>query len=232
MGVHMMRLNASLLALILAVSGYALLAQAPPQSAPRDDSYASPHRPARLTGENVPVKDDALGRIDWMREVMGGDLTPEFMEAVMVAADAQRAQYGPDGRGAIQVPAGGKWTNIGPQRSNWIQNGLQVAESDTGRVRTFLVHPTNSDVLYVLTSSGGLWKTTNFSDPRPAWRATTDFILSHVWRCRRVRKKSRNNLSRNRRPVRSRRGWIRAPVHRRRADVVEWDQARPVDSHP
>jgi hypothetical protein len=175
----MLRLKASLLALVLAVSGYALLAQAPPQTAPRDDAYASPHRPAvRLTGENVPVKDDALGRIDWMREVMGGDLTPEFMEAVMVAADAQRAQYGPDGRGAIQVPAGGKWTNIGPQRSNWIQNGLHVSESDTGRVRTFLVHPTNPDVLYVLTSSGGLWKTTNFSDPRPAWRATTDSILS------------------------------------------------------
>ena len=31
---------------------------------------------------------------------------------------------------------------------------------------------------YVLTSSGGLWKTTNFSQPRPAWTATTDAILS------------------------------------------------------
>ena len=69
-----------------------------------------------------------LGRIDWMREVMGGDLTPEFMEAVMLAGDAQRQQYGPDGRGAIKVAAGGAWTNIGPDRSNWIQNGLQVQE--------------------------------------------------------------------------------------------------------
>ena len=94
----------------------------------------------------------------------------------MTAADAQRAQYGPAGRGAIRV--GGPWTNIGPYRSNWIQNGLQVQESDTGRIRTFLVHPTNPDVLYVLTSSGGLWKTTNFSHPRPAWPAITDTILS------------------------------------------------------
>ena len=109
---------------------------------------------------------------------MGGALTPEFMEAMMKAADEQIAQYGPAGRGAIQVPAGGSWTNIGPFRSNWIQNGLQVQESDTGRVRTFLVHPTNPDVLYVLTSSGGLWKTTNFSQPRPSWRAMTDTILS------------------------------------------------------
>jgi hypothetical protein len=178
-GVPMMKLKASLLAAGVVASTYALSAQGTPQTTPRDDGYVSPHRPpATLTGEKVPIKDDPLGRIDWMREVMGGDLTPEFMEAMMVAADAQRAQYGPDGRGAIQVQTGGTWTNIGPHRSNWIQNGLLVAESDTGRVRTFLVHPSNPDIMYVLTSSGGLWKTTNFSDPRPAWRATTDSILS------------------------------------------------------
>lgn len=173
-----MRLKANVLALLVATWCYAMLAQAP-QSVPRDDAYVSRHQPATmLTGENVPIKDDARGRIEWMREVMGGNLTPEFMEAMMVAADEQRTRYGPDGRGAIQVPAGGTWTSIGPHRSNWIQNGLQVQESDTGRVRTFLVHPTNTDVLYVLTSSGGLWKTTNFSDPRPAWQAMTDSILS------------------------------------------------------
>ena len=173
-----MRLKASVVALVLA-TGYALLAQSPQQSVPRDDAFVSRHQPAvKLTGEDVPIKDDARGRIEWMREVMGGDLTPEFMEALMTAADEQRAQYGPAGRGAIQVPPGGTWTNIGPDRSNWIQNGLQVQESDTGRVRNFLVHPTNPDVLYILTSSGGLWKTTNFSHPRPAWRAMTDTILS------------------------------------------------------
>src|SRR6266540_1378747 len=175
----MIKLKASFVGVLVVVSGYVLFAQGPGQTVPRDDGYISPHQPSQiLTAEKVPIKDDALGRIDWQREVMGGDLTPEFMEAMMLAADAQRAQYGPDGRGAIQVPAGGTWTNIGPYRSNWIQNGLMVQESDTGRVRTFLVHPSNPDVLYVLTSSGGLWKTTNFGDPRPAWRATTDSILS------------------------------------------------------
>ena len=133
-----------------------------------------PQRPSDV--ESAPIKDDAAGRYQALREALGGELTPEFIEAMMTAADAQRAQYGPDGRGAIRV--GGSWTNIGPHRSNWIQNGLMVQESDTGRIRTFLVHPTNPDVLYVLTSSGGLWKTTNFSQPRPAWTATTDAILS------------------------------------------------------
>jgi hypothetical protein len=175
----MIKLKASVVGILVVASAYSLSAQGPTQTIPRDDGYVSPHQPTQiLTAEKVPVKDDALGRIDWQREVMGGDLTPEFMEAMMLAADAQRAQYGPDGRGAIQVPAGGAWTNIGPHRSDWIQNGLMVAESDTGRVRTFLVHPTNPDVVYVLTSSGGLWKTTNFSDPRPGWRAVTDSILS------------------------------------------------------
>jgi hypothetical protein len=172
-----MKLHGSVVALIIAASTYVVFAQSPSQ-APRDDGYVSKHRPtATLGAENVPIKDDATGRYEWRREAMGGDLTPEFMQALMTAADAQRAQYGPDGRGAIKV-VGGQWTNIGPYRSNWIQNGLQVQESDTGRIRTFLVHPTNPDVLYVLTSSGGLWKTTNFSAPRPGWRATTDAILS------------------------------------------------------
>jgi hypothetical protein len=40
------------------------------------------------------------------------------------------------------------------------------------------VHPTNPDIVYVLKSSGGLWKTTNFSHPRPNWRPMSDNILS------------------------------------------------------
>ena len=174
-----MKLKASVLALVLGASTYAVMAQAPGASGPRDDAYVSSYRPKVALGpDNVPIKDDPVGRLEWRRELMGGDLTPEFVTALMTAADEQRARYGPDGRGAINVPAGGAWTNIGPHRSNWIQNGLRVNESDTGRIRTFLVHPTNPDVVYVLTSSGGLWKTTDFSAPRPAWRPTTDTILS------------------------------------------------------
>ena len=160
----------------VAISSAVLIAHSTGQDR-RTDTNASSNQPQRPSDvESAPIKDDAAGRYQALREALGGELTPEFIEAMMAAADAQRAQYGPDGRGAIRV--GGSWTNIGPHRSNWIQNGLTVQESDTGRIRTFLVHPTNPDVLYVLTSSGGLWKTTNFSQPRPAWTATTDTILS------------------------------------------------------
>ena len=160
----------------IAVSSVVLIAQSGGQNG-ANSSDAGTNQPQRPpTVESAPIKDDAAGRYHALREALGGDLSLEFIEAMMTAADAQRAQYGPDGRGAIRV--GGSWTNIGPYRSNWIQNGLTVQESDTGRIRTFLVHPTNPDILYVLTSSGGLWKTTNFSHPRPAWTPTTDTILS------------------------------------------------------
>jgi photosystem II stability/assembly factor-like uncharacterized protein len=148
-------------------------------SVPVEGGYVSSYIPHPSGGgPDSPTKDDPRARQEDMRERMGGDLTPEFMQSLMAAADAQRAQKGPAGRGAINVPAGGTWTNIGPDRSNWLQNGTRVNESDTGRVRTFLVHPGSDDVLYLLTSSGGLWKTTNFTAPRPAWRPMTDEILS------------------------------------------------------
>jgi len=124
------------------------------------------------------IKDDPVGRSEAMKEQYGGEFTPEFMAAVMEAANEQAARYGPAGRGAIKAAAGGVWTNVGPDRSDWLQNGTRVNESDTGRVRRFLVHPTNPDIVYVLKSSGGLWKTTNFSHPTPSWRPMSDNILS------------------------------------------------------
>ena len=149
------------------------------QQAPRDDGYRSNHVPKSLpTSVDESIKDDPVGREEAMKEQYGGEFTPEFMEAVMNAANQQAADYGPAGRGGIKVPAGGPWTNVGPYRSNWIQNGLRVNESDTGRVRNFLVHPTNPDIVYVLKSSGGLWKTTNFSHPSPNWQPMSDNIVS------------------------------------------------------
>ena len=149
------------------------------QQVPRDDGYQNTYAPKSLPASvDDVIKDDPVGRAEAMKEQYGGEFTPEFMEAVMNAANQQTAEYGPAGRGGIKVPAGGTWTNVGPDRSDWIQNGVRVNESDTGRVRRFLVHPANADIVYVLKSSGGLWKTTNFSHPRPAWTPLTDNVLS------------------------------------------------------
>jgi hypothetical protein len=166
------------LVIVMAAAATTLAGQSQ-KAIPQEGGYVSAYRPAPiLGGPDNPTKDDALARLEDIRERMGGDLSPEFMAAMMAAVDEQRAQYGPAGRGAIKTAAGGTWTNIGPYRSNWIQNGLRVTASDTGRVRSFLIHPTSEDIVYVLTSSGGLWKTTNFTHPRPAWRPMSDEVLS------------------------------------------------------
>ena len=167
------------LGVVAMVASATTLAGQSQTTVPTEGGYVSTYRPTLSGGgPDNPTKDDPKARLEDMRERMGGDLTPEFMEALMAAADAQRAQQGPDGRGNIQVPPGGPWTNIGPHRSKWIQNGVRVNQSDTGRIRTFLIHPTSEDIVYVLTSSGGLWKTTNFTHPRPGWRAMSDSVLS------------------------------------------------------
>jgi photosystem II stability/assembly factor-like uncharacterized protein len=162
---------------LVAAASAVMVAQEPQH--PRDDAYKSSYVPKSLpTSVEDVIKDDPTGRREAMLEQYGGEFTPEFLAALTAAANEQTATYGPLGRGGIKAPAGGAWTNVGPYRSAWIQNGGRLTESDTGRVRTFLVHPTNPDIVYVLKSSGGLWKTTNFSHPRPAWRPMSDNILS------------------------------------------------------
>jgi hypothetical protein len=161
----------------VAASSAALIAQGP--QVPQEGGYVNTHRPkGPVPTINDRIKDDPAGRREAIKEQFGGEFTPEFIESLMTAANRQVAEYGPAGRGGIKVPAGGTWTNVGPYRSAWIQNGIQLSQSDTGRVRGFLVHPNNADIVYVLKSSGGLWKTTNFSHPRPNWRPMSDTILS------------------------------------------------------
>ena len=103
---------------------------------------------------------------------------------------------------------------------DWIQNGLRLTESDTGRVRKFLVHPTNADIVYVLKSSGGLWKTTNFSHPRPNWRPMSDNILSTSGGSVAFGKNPETHLPRHGRSVRSRCGRMHLQVDGRRRDMV------------
>ena len=169
--------NRIVIALVVAAASVALIAQEP-QQVPQEGGYVSKHQPQAAPAIDATVKDDSAGRREARLEQFGGEFTPEFMESLLAAANQQQAEYGPAGRGNIKVPAGGVWANIGPYRSNWIQNGLRLTESDTGRVRSFLIHPTNEDIVYVLKSSGGLWKTTNFTHPRPYWQPMSDTVLS------------------------------------------------------
>src|SRR6185369_11148128 len=71
---------------------------------------------------------------------------------------------------------GGAWTSIGPSNITRFQNGVNKAKDNSGRMRTILPDPRRGDTVYLLTSGGGLWKTTNFSASQPTWVPKTDGI--------------------------------------------------------
>ena len=50
--------------------------------------------------------------------------------------------------------------------------------TDSGRLRNILPHPTDPNTVYVLSSSGGIWKTTNFEAPYPTWAPITDKVIT------------------------------------------------------
>jgi photosystem II stability/assembly factor-like uncharacterized protein len=178
------KLGIPALALLCSVTAFGQGAQlqlptAPARGFPTDDTaYKSTHRPkpVKIT-QDMRLKDDAVARREWMRERMGGPLTSEFRDAMLGEIAAVQSSYPSLYKpGAVHAGAAGTWTNIGPVRSNWIQNGVRLTKSDTGRVRTILVDPANADIVYLLTSGGGLWKTTNFLSPRPAWAPKSDGV--------------------------------------------------------
>jgi photosystem II stability/assembly factor-like uncharacterized protein len=143
-----------------------------------DTAYKSSYRPKPIEiSPDMRVKDDARARREWMKERMGGPVTADMRDALLTEIGAVEARH-PSmyDRGAVQPGAPGTWTNLGPVRSNWIENSVRLTKSDTGRVRTILAHPVNPDIVYLLTSGGGLWRTTNFLAPRPTWAPLSDSV--------------------------------------------------------
>ena len=70
---------------------------------------------------------------------------------------------------------GPKWVSIGPTGADFEQNGSFTGHvRDSGRIRTVLPHPTNAEIVYLLTSGGGLWRTNNWSSPNTTWTPLTD----------------------------------------------------------
>ncbi|MEI6592594.1 MAG: proprotein convertase P-domain-containing protein [Holophagaceae bacterium] len=178
MGLSLLRRSA-LLALALALP---LLGQ--------DDAYKAQYQVnyKRFTrGDDVKVADEAWGRLEWFRERMGGDLSPDFSRRLLEEAERERTKYPALFKSAFapEVPAAipaAAWTNIGPTTSNFTQNGVTLTKVDSGRLRNILPDTTDStgNTVYVLASGGGLWKTTNFLNAAPSWTPLTDAIGSNM----------------------------------------------------
>lgn len=123
-----------------------------------------------------PDADNAFLRLEANRQRRGGD--PDFIGDMILQARQERAanpQLMPGAAPALGTPV---WFNIGPVKSNHIQNGVLRTVTDSGRARTILPHPTDPNTLYFLTSSGGLWKTTNFQSNKPNWVSLTDSVIT------------------------------------------------------
>lgn len=128
------------------------------------------------SADTSPDADNPFLRLEANRQRRG--LNPDFVGDMLVQAQQQRALYPqllPNAAPAAGVPA---WSNIGPLKTNHIQNGVLLTVTDSGRARTILPHPTNPNILYFLTSSGGLWKTSDFQSNKPHWTALTDGVIT------------------------------------------------------
>lgn len=64
------------------------------------------------------------------------------------------------------------WTPLGPApiNSGTAPGGI----SSSGRTSAVAAHPTDANILYVATASGGVWKTTNATSTNPSWTPLTD----------------------------------------------------------
>ena len=176
-----MRAPTGLCLLLVLLSCSTTLAQTPsPKSDSNDSGYVSPYLPHakadRVTGGRGSEKelDNPKARQEALQESRGGN--PHFKLQVLREAAKERAQFGHllPGVTTANSAANPRWTNIGPTKNDYIQNGVTLHVTDSGRMRTILVHPRNPDIVYLLTSSGGLWKTQNFTSTHPHWEPKTD----------------------------------------------------------
>jgi len=139
---------------------------------------ASESYKSRVKIEDVPdargsdFAEWPMGRIEWMKERMGGELTPGLRAALL--AEAQRIR---EAQTNAPAPPDG-WVSLGPTNTTRFQNGVNKAKDDNGRLRTILPDPNDPDTVYILSSGGGLWKTTNFGAQNPVWEVLTDGIYA------------------------------------------------------
>src|SRR6266404_2923255 len=139
-------------------------------------------KPDPLTKAHSRENDDPLARLKALRESWG-EASPEAARHVLKEAARQREQYperasalfAAEAAAAQTVPV---WKSIGPTSANFEQSDAMLNVVDSGRVRTILPHPTDANIVYVLSSGGGLWKTNNFLSSSTTWTAKTDFIGS------------------------------------------------------
>jgi photosystem II stability/assembly factor-like uncharacterized protein len=141
------------------LAGFALLPFlfAAPSVVPAQTANHEPDTPAHILGARRIDKEsymrhraEQIGRMRGLEE--GKDQDPQLRQAALAVMQRQKAGLA---KGSPPV-----WTEIGPAP---IPNGQTVTTTTavSGRVISIAVHPTNPDIVYVGTASGGLYRSTN-----------------------------------------------------------------------
>lgn len=133
---------------------------------PDDSTAAVPLAPEDPEVKNTGAeRDDATSRLEWQRKAWG------VVNSTFRASALKEGKRHSDKKNA----RGPKWVSLGPTSADYEQNGSFTGHvRDSGRARTILPHPTNADVVYFLTSGGGLWRTNNWTSNDPRWTVLTD----------------------------------------------------------
>ena len=158
----------SVLPLVVVLSGFAANGWAQQQPPPPDDDTATVptvREEGEKQGEAEAEQDDPTARLEWQRKAWGV-VTPAFRQSAIKEGTKH---------GNKKNAKGPKWVSIGPAGAEYEQNGSFTGHvRDSGRARTILPHPTNPDIVYMLTSGGGLWRTNNWQSEQTTWDVLTD----------------------------------------------------------
>ena len=124
-------------------------------------------------------RDDAGARTRALLELRGAP-DPAGRWRVLEEAGRQRDRYGMGQAvrgGRRQLIAGrvqgNTFVNIGPASAASEFNGARYFETDSGRARQIVPHPTDPGILYLSTAGGGVWKTW---DKGAHWEPITDAL--------------------------------------------------------
>ena len=143
---------------------------------------ASSEDPDLPPGRSDVDKEDYLARRDaWTMLRRGFDperpFDPEARNRAIQQMGGQLRQLEAARKSGIDSPelSTTAWTPVGPAP---LPLGQTETRSDpvTGRIISIAIHPTNPDIVFVGTASGGLYRTLNGQAPNPTWTSLMDTI--------------------------------------------------------
>lgn len=134
------------------------------------------------SSDGIEEDDPTIRRL--YNQAYFGTMTPDVGEQVQRAAlrEAQRWPLSARARGATPNGAvvGQSWLNLGPTDARIQQNGAVYNGIDSGRSADIRVDPRDTNVVYLATAWGGVWKSYNFTATQPEWHPITDSVATDV----------------------------------------------------